>query len=224
MILWSWQYFHEIRTVWKKGMLFFLDYEIGVHAKPWQLENTLMCQLWHVRRLKVRLFVGFTSKSCKCCWFRLGRRGAWQRFWLWQRWRFTRQLQLEKFHISSNEKKSSPIIYATFYITTKSRFTKIFIPYPTFSNHLYLLSFIIFGIFFNNCPYIEAFNWNFPTSLTCTFLQSPNYKVLELFVKHQLINWYLERSKIVYYFASRKAPLIRLKIIFRKKGKIKVIE
>ena len=121
-------------------------------------------------------------------------------------------------------KKSSPIIYATFYITTKSRFTKIFIPYPTFSNHLYLLSFIIFGIFFNNCPYIEAFNWNFPTSLTCTFLQSPNYKVLELFVKHQLINWYLERSKIVYYFASRKAPLIRLKIIFRKKGKIKVIE
>ena len=146
MILWSWQYFHEIRTVWKKGMLFFLDYEIGVHAKPWQLENTLMCQLWHVRRLKVRLFVGFTSKSCKCCWFRLGRRGAWQRFWLWQRWRFTRQLQLEKFHISSNEKKKFTYHLCNFLYNDKIALHKNF---HSISNFFKSFIFIIFHHFWH---------------------------------------------------------------------------
>ena len=54
MILRYWQYFHKIRKVWSKG-IFFHRFDIAVHAEPWELKNTLMCQLWHVERLRVNL-------------------------------------------------------------------------------------------------------------------------------------------------------------------------
>ena len=31
----------------------FYRFDIVVHAEPWELKNTLMCQLWHVGRLRV---------------------------------------------------------------------------------------------------------------------------------------------------------------------------
>ena len=33
--------------------IFFHRFDIAVHAEPWELKNTLMCQLWHVGRLRV---------------------------------------------------------------------------------------------------------------------------------------------------------------------------
>ena len=29
-------------------------FDITFHAEPWELKNTLMCQLWHVERLRVK--------------------------------------------------------------------------------------------------------------------------------------------------------------------------
>ena len=52
MILWCWQYFQKIRTAGIKGT-FFRRFDIAVDAEPWELKNTLMCQLWHVGRLRV---------------------------------------------------------------------------------------------------------------------------------------------------------------------------
>ena len=30
-----------------------MNFDIAVHAKPWELKNTMMCQIWHVGRLRV---------------------------------------------------------------------------------------------------------------------------------------------------------------------------
>ena len=51
MILWYWQAFHKIRTIKKNW--FFHCFEKAVHAEPWKLKNILICQVWHVGRLRV---------------------------------------------------------------------------------------------------------------------------------------------------------------------------
>ena len=33
--------------------IFFHRFDKEVHAEPWELENTLICQIWHVGRLRV---------------------------------------------------------------------------------------------------------------------------------------------------------------------------
>ena len=33
--------------------IFFHRFDIAVYAEPWELKNTLLCQLWHVGRLRV---------------------------------------------------------------------------------------------------------------------------------------------------------------------------
>ena len=54
MILWYWQHFQKIRTAQIK-VTFFHRFDIAVDAEPWELKNILMCQLWHVERLRVEL-------------------------------------------------------------------------------------------------------------------------------------------------------------------------
>ena len=53
IVLCYWQYFHKIRKVLIKGISFH-RFDIAVYAEPWELRNTLMCQLLHVRRLRVK--------------------------------------------------------------------------------------------------------------------------------------------------------------------------
>ena len=56
MILWYWQYFHKIWKVLMKG-IFFHRFDIAVQAEPWDLKNTLLCQPWHVGRLRLNLIL-----------------------------------------------------------------------------------------------------------------------------------------------------------------------
>ena len=68
MILWYWQYFQKIRTALIKRT-FFHRFNIGVDAEPWELKNTLMCQLWHVGRLRVNVLqkIQKTKDVCEKC-------------------------------------------------------------------------------------------------------------------------------------------------------------
>ena len=52
VIFWYWHYFQKIRTVKIKG-IFFYRFDIALLAEPWKFENTWMCQLSHVGRLRV---------------------------------------------------------------------------------------------------------------------------------------------------------------------------
>ena len=61
MILWYWQYFNKIRKVKMKG-IFFHRFDIAVHAGPWELKNTLMCQLWHVGRMRGKNLLKFYGR------------------------------------------------------------------------------------------------------------------------------------------------------------------